>query len=178
LNGIVFLRLRERALVFFFFWVFRYRFVKHTHNPPKKSPQMPLARAFLLARRCVLSPLPRCRVTARRSAAAADPASPLRVTRHADADLAGFLRAEGFGVTTVTLKPGHVMSGHAHNRPRKRLAVAAGRFVIAEGDATPSSNAAPAAVLTARDWTDIPAGWRHSAWVEGDEAVTLLIGDG
>lgn len=130
----------------------------------------------MLARR--LSTLPLRHICCRRTVAVAAEPSPLRVTRHPDADLAGFLKSQGFAVNTVTLPAGHVLSGHAHAQPRKRLAVAAGRFVIAAGDATPASAAAPAAVLTARDWVDIPAGWRHSAWVEGDDAVVLLVGDG
>ena len=121
--------------------------------------------------------VPRIRPARRTVAAAADP-SPLTVTRHPDADVAAFLQAQGFSVSTVTLPPGHLLSGHAHTRPRKRLAVASGIFVIAEGEVTPASATTAAAVLRARDWVDIPAGWLHSAWVEGEEAVVLLVGDG
>ena len=107
-------------------------------------------------------------------------ATPLTVVRHTPPPaLVDALRGAGFTVKTVTLPPGHVLSGHAHALPRKRLAVAAGgRFVIAAGDATPAAGVEPAAVLETGDFVDIPAGWRHSAWVDGGVAVTLLVGDG
>ena len=131
-------------------------------------------------------PAPARRAASRAAAtASADPHS-LSVIRHTpppasleDAgSLEDALRAAGFKVRTVTFAPGHVLSGHAHSLPRKRLAVAAGRFVIAPGDATPGSGTPLAAVLEAGDMVDIPAGWRHSAWVEGEDAVTLVMGDG
>ena len=115
----------------------------------------------------------------RRTVAAAAGQSPLHVTRHPDADVAAFLQTQGFAVSTVTLPRGHILTGYAHTRPRKRLAVAAGVFVIAAGDVTPTTaTTTPAAVLHARDWVDIPVGWRHSAWVQGEEAVVLVVGDG
>ena len=125
-------------------------------------------------------PAPPRRAASRAAAAASADSPALSVVRHAPppASLEDALRAAGFKVRTVTFAPGHVLSGHAHSLPRKRLAVAAGRFVIAPGDAAPGSGTPPAAVLSEGDMVDIPAGWRHSAWVEGGDAVTLVMGDG
>ena len=74
-------------------------------------------------------------------------------------------------VKTVTFPPGHVLREHAHGRPVKRLGVAAGAFVI-EVSAT-----GQAARLGPGDWVDLPGGLLHSAWVEGDASVVLVMGD-